>query len=342
MSRAQYGATGPRRLRQPLGEEDHAQDSATSAATLVLDRGFEGDAHAGDWHRQVSLARAGVHRQDGRQGSRRRPRRLRREHHDRGHRRHDAAGRHGAARSARRVLEISQMGKVCHNKCAIYYQAGDCVMPREGIFAVVRAAGEVAVGDEVEIVSLGDGTCDRSPEDSLAESEARCAAANECREARPKRGRRSNGRAQHRDHHLLRHTRRGRGHRRPRALRAHARARLDAVRLPRRARRPAPHRSAIVEMADGGADVILTCGGTGLGPRDVTPEATLAVCDRAVPGIAEHMRAESLQDHQVAPCSRARPPAARGRPSSSTSPVARRPRASPSASSPISSSTPSR
>jgi molybdopterin adenylyltransferase len=53
--------------------------------------------------------------------------------------------------------------------------------------------------------------------------------------------------------------------------------------------------AAIVEMADSGADIVLTCGGTGLGPRDVTPEATLAVCDRPVPGIAEHMRAESLK-----------------------------------------------
>ena len=42
------------------------------------------------------------------------------------------------------VLEISQIGKVCHTKCAIYYQAGDCVMPREGVFAVVREAGDVA------------------------------------------------------------------------------------------------------------------------------------------------------------------------------------------------------
>ena len=46
------------------------------------------------------------------------------------------------------VLEVSQVGKVCHNKCAIYYQAGDCVMPREGVFAVVREAGDVVVGDE--------------------------------------------------------------------------------------------------------------------------------------------------------------------------------------------------
>ena len=52
---------------------------------------------------------------------------------------------------------------------------------------------------------------------------------------------------------------------------------------------------AIVSMAEAGIDVVLTCGGTGLGPRDVTPEATLAVCDREVPGIAEHLRAESLK-----------------------------------------------
>lgn len=70
--------------------------------------------------------------------------------------------------------------------------------------------------------------------------------------------------------------------------------------------------AVLVEMADAGADVILTCGGTGLGPRDVTPEATLAVCERRVPGIAEHMRAESLKFTGRAVLSRATA-AARGR-----------------------------
>ncbi len=52
---------------------------------------------------------------------------------------------------------------------------------------------------------------------------------------------------------------------------------------------------AIVEATDtAGVDIVLTCGGTGLGPRDVTPEATRDVCDREVPGIAEGMRAHSL------------------------------------------------
>lgn len=52
--------------------------------------------------------------------------------------------------------------------------------------------------------------------------------------------------------------------------------------------------AAIGQMAKDGADVVLTCGGTGFGPRDVTPEATLSVCDRVAPGIAEAIRAQSM------------------------------------------------
>lgn len=64
--------------------------------------------------------------------------------------------------------------------------------------------------------------------------------------------------------------------------------------------------ASMIEMADvASADVILTTGGTGLGPRDVTPEATLAACQRLVPGIAEAMRAESLAFTKRAMLSRA-------------------------------------
>lgn len=47
--------------------------------------------------------------------------------------------------------EVSQIGKECHNRCAIYYQAGDCVMPKEGIFVIVLTDGEIAVGDRIEV-----------------------------------------------------------------------------------------------------------------------------------------------------------------------------------------------
>lgn len=144
--------------------------------SLILDRGFEGDAHAGDWHRQVSLlGQESIDKMVG------------------------AGLRVGPGDFAENIttsgidllalpvgtlirigdsasLEISQIGKVCHTKCAIYFLAGDCVMPREGLFAVVRSAGDVRVGDAVEVVSLGDGTCDRTPASAIAEFEAEKAA----------------------------------------------------------------------------------------------------------------------------------------------------------------------
>ena len=66
-------------------------------------------------------------------------------------------------------LELSQIGKVCHTKCAIYHLAGDCIFPREGIFFVALEGGAINVGDPVEVVSLGDGTCAYTPPEALAE-----------------------------------------------------------------------------------------------------------------------------------------------------------------------------
>lgn len=50
------------------------------------------------------------------------------------------------------LMEVSQIGKVCHNRCNIYYQAGDCVMPKEGIFAIVVTGGRIANGDTLEVI----------------------------------------------------------------------------------------------------------------------------------------------------------------------------------------------
>lgn len=73
-------------------------------------------------------------------------------------------------------IEISQIGKVCHVRCAIYYLAGDCIFPREGIFAVVRKGGTVRVGDKIVLLEKGDGSCDKTPAEAIAEVEAARAA----------------------------------------------------------------------------------------------------------------------------------------------------------------------
>ena len=49
------------------------------------------------------------------------------------------------------MVEVTQIGKECHNRCAIYYQAGDCIMPREGIFARVLRGGKIRRGDSIRI-----------------------------------------------------------------------------------------------------------------------------------------------------------------------------------------------
>jgi MOSC domain-containing protein YiiM len=141
-------------------------------ATLIFDRGLEGDAHAGDWHRQVSLLGLESIGEMIAKGLNVGPGDFAENITTSGI---DLLSLPVGTRveiGDSAVLEISQIGKVCHTKCAIYYQAGDCVMPRDGLFAVVRAAGEVRVGDRLEVLSLGDGTCDRTPASAIAEFKA--------------------------------------------------------------------------------------------------------------------------------------------------------------------------
>lgn len=151
-------------VRKPRGER----------GVLVLDRGFEGDAHAGDWHRQVSLlAMESIDEMVGK-GLDVGPGDFAENITTQGIDIMTLPVGSVLKVGPEAVLEISQVGKTCHTKCAIYYQAGDCVMPREGIFGVVRTPGAVNAGDAIELVSIGDGRCDRSPEDSLIESAKVC------------------------------------------------------------------------------------------------------------------------------------------------------------------------
>ena len=121
-------------------------------AYLFKEHGLEGDAHAGNWHRQVSLLSSESIDQANLQGLN--------------------VGFGDFAENiatvgvdwktlpigtrvrlgAQVLLEITQIGKECHNRCAIYYKAGDCIMPREGVFARVLKEGRIRCGDPIEIL----------------------------------------------------------------------------------------------------------------------------------------------------------------------------------------------
>ncbi|MCX7805266.1 MAG: molybdopterin-binding protein [Planctomycetota bacterium] len=173
------------------------------------------------------------------------------------------------------IIEVTRTGKECHRRCAIYDAIGECIMPGEGVFARVLAGGIVRPGDEVRI-ERGDG--------------ARCKPWSAAI--------------------LVVSDRSSRGEREDISGPALARA-VEAAgfRVVRREivpdERPAIE-DALRSMADSGSvHLLLTSGGTGVGPRDVTPEATLAVIERRVPGLAEAMRARSIGKTPHAMLSRA-------------------------------------
>ncbi|SDB12490.1 hypothetical protein SAMN05660653_00602 [Desulfonatronum thiosulfatophilum] len=119
---------------------------------LVAEHGLQDDAHAGPWHRQVSLlAMESIKKMQ------------------------DAGLKVGPGDFAENLTtegidlpvlplgtklrigetavgEVTQIGKECHTRCAIFHQAGDCVMPKEGIFIRVLLGGPVQVGDAVEVI----------------------------------------------------------------------------------------------------------------------------------------------------------------------------------------------
>ncbi|HDM09741.1 MAG: MOSC domain-containing protein [Deltaproteobacteria bacterium] len=120
-----------------------------SEALVKVNHGIYGDAHAGPWHRQVSLLavesieKARSHGLDVGFGDF--AENVATEGID--WPRVPIGSRWRLGDSVE--LEITQIGKECHNRCAIYYAAGDCIMPREGVFARVIKGGKIRRGDRV-------------------------------------------------------------------------------------------------------------------------------------------------------------------------------------------------
>ena len=227
---------------------------------LTIDsHGAVGDAHAGPWHRQVSLLeQASVERFAEQSGRTILP---------------GDFGENITIRGldAQRVaildrfrlgaveLEVTQIGKKCHGEgCAIFQQVGRCVMPAEGIFTRVLRGGALAAGDRGEHLP-------RPLRFLLLTLSDRAAAGVYEDRSGPK------------IRELLETWLAGK--------RWHAQ--IDAQILPDDALQL---RRALTDAKAAGVDVILTTGGTGVGPRDITPETAAAVCDKLIPGIMENIR----------------------------------------------------
>ncbi len=120
--------------------------------TLIPGHGLEGDAHAGPWHRQVSLLAIESIRKMQEKGLDVGPGDFAENITTEGIELVTLAVGTKLRLGSEAVGEVTQIGKECHTRCAIYYQAGDCVMPREGIFIRVLQGGPIEVGDPIEII----------------------------------------------------------------------------------------------------------------------------------------------------------------------------------------------
>ena len=119
---------------------------------LIENHGFKDDAHAGDWHRQVSLLAMESIEKIRAKGLDVGPGDFAENITTRGI---DLVNLPIGTRlqvGEEVLMEVTQIGKECHTRCAIYYQAGDCVMPREGIFTKVLKGGRVKKSDPIVVI----------------------------------------------------------------------------------------------------------------------------------------------------------------------------------------------
>ena len=229
---------------------------------MISDFGIEGDAHGGKWHRQVSLLsydkvkafnKPGANVEDGAFGEN-----LVVEGLDF---RSLPVGTRLYVNEV--VLEITQIGKECHNHCAIYQRMGECIMPREGVFAQVLKGGMIRPGDPMKARLPAEERPFTAAVITMSDKGARGERQDESGPAMKT------------------------------MLEAAGYHVVETMILPDE---PALLKTQLIRLADGRqVELILTSGGTGFSQRDQTPEATIAVAERSAPGIAEYMRMKSME-----------------------------------------------
>ena len=253
-------------------EKKGTQKQQVETAVLREDHGIEGDAHAGNWHRQVSLLglekieafrERGAEVEFGAFGEN-----LVIEGFDFRNLPVGTRFRIGEA-----LLEMTQIGKECHTHCAIYHMVGDCIMPREGVFAKVLKGGEIKVGDEVAEIQPDPGRAFTAAWITMSDKG-------------------SQGLREDESGPLI-----------GKILTENGYDVVETILIPDD---EDILKKELIRLADQRqVNVVMTTGGTGFSPRDITPEATEAVCERMTPGISEAIRAYSMTKTPRAMLSRA-------------------------------------
>lgn len=248
------------------------QKTEVAQAELKTGWGIATDAHAGRWHRQVSLLSYDKIREFQEKGAQVG---------------YGAFGENLVVEGfdlrafpvgsrfqvGGALLELTQVGKECHSHCAIYQSMGECIMPREGVFAKVLQGGHIQKGDPVTALPPAKGRPYTAAVITMSDKGA-------CGEREDKSG------------PLLKELLAGAGY--------------EVVETLLLADEQAALEQQLIRLADQRqVDLVLTTGGTGFSSRDRTPEATAAVCDRMARGIAEAIRAYSMTITKRAMLSRA-------------------------------------
>lgn len=244
-----------------VSEKKGTQKTETDHAELKENYGILGDAHAGNWHRQVSLLSLEKIEEFRQKGA------------------HVAFGAFGenlvtegfhlsqmsvgtCFQIGEAVLKLTQIGKECHSHCEIYKVMGDCIMPREGVFARVLKGGVIRPGDEIRALPLSD---DRPFTAAVITLSDKGYAGEREDTSGP----------------LIQEMLECRGY-----------EVTETLLLPDGRKSLEKQLCRLADQRQ--VNLILTTGGTGFAERDVTPEATQAVCDRMAMGIAEAIRQYSL------------------------------------------------
>ena len=246
-------------------EKKGERKQPATSAVFRKDFGIEGDAHAGPWHRQVSLLSLSdieAVRKNGLPDLK--PGDFAENIIVSGLN-VESLGLGTKVRLGNDVeVSVTQIGKVCHSRCRIYDLTGDCIMPRLGLFARVDTGGTVSTGDSAEMIY-------HVPREQIQAVvltiSDRCSAGETRDTAGPAVGA------------MLRE-----------ALPSHIYS-AEII----------PDEQTVIEKrlkhfcSGHSIDLIVTVGGTGFSPRDVTPEASRNVIERFTPGLDEAMRASSME-----------------------------------------------